>query len=134
MNALPMIGAASGTAVDTAADGVVWFRAARVDAFPSDGGACVLAGTLQIAVFNFARRGEWYASQNRCPHRHQMVLSRGLLGSVDGSPKVACPLHKTTFSLETGECLSADVEPLRLYPVRVTDGWVFVGLPADALV
>ena len=114
------------------ADDVVWFRAARVEEFPRDGGACVLVESVQIAVFNFARRDEWFACQNLCPHRQQMALSRGLLGSADGVPKVACPFHKTTFSLESGACLSADYESIRVYPVRVVDGWVHVGIPADA--
>lgn len=110
---------------------VTWFRAAPVEAFPADGGACVMAGGEQIAVFNFARRDEWYACQNLCPHKQQMALSRGLLGSAGGVAKVACPYHKTTFSLETGACLSADIEAIRTYPVRVEDGWVHIGLPTD---
>lgn len=138
MIALPTVATASASArsPDETADGVVWFRAARVDVFPRDGGACVLAGPLQIAVFNFARRGEWYACQNLCPHRMQMALSRGLLGSADGVAKIACPFHKTTFSLETGECLGsssgAHYAPIRVYPVLVEDGWVHIGLPAGA--
>lgn len=130
MIALPTIAPAARTGV-AAPPHVVWFRAAPVDAFPPDGGACVLAGSLQVAVFRFARRGEWYACQNVCPHRNQMALSRGLVGSADGVPKVACPFHKTTFSLESGVCLNADLPPIRVYPVRVEDGWVHVGLPAE---
>lgn len=107
-----------------------WFRAAPVEAFPADGGACVRTGDLQIAVFHFARRGEWFACQNLCPHRKQMGLSRGLLGSEAGAAKIACPYHKTTFSLETGECLSSDIEPIRTYPVRVEGGFVYIGLPS----
>ena len=110
----------------------MWLRAAREEAFPRDGGACVLAGSRQIAVFRFERRGEWYACQNLCPHRAQMALARGLLGSTGGVAKIACPFHKATFSLETGECLSGDYAPIRVYPVRVENGWVHVGLPADA--
>jgi len=107
----------------------VWVRAAPVDAFPENGGACVRLGARQIAVFNLSRRGEWYACQNLCPHRKQMVLSRGMVGSAGDVPKVACPLHKTTFSLTSGECLNSDVEPIRTYPVRVEDGHVLIGLP-----
>ena len=103
-----------------------WIRAASVDAFPADGGACVKAGDEQIAVFNFSRRGEWFACQNQCPHRREMALSRGILGSVGDVPKVACPFHKATFSLESGECLSADLEPIRTYRVRIEDGWVLI--------
>ena len=106
----------------------VWFRAAPVESFPLDGGACVKVGSGQIAVFRFARRDEWYACQNLCPHKKQMVLSRGMLGSAGDVPKVACPLHKNTFSLTTGECLSSDLEPIQTYPVKVEDGYVFVGL------
>src|SRR5690606_29561514 len=65
-----------------------WFKAARVSDFPANGGACVRYRNLQIAVFNFSRRNEWYACQNQCPHKMQMVLSRGLIGSQEGEPKV----------------------------------------------
>ncbi len=107
----------------------VWVRAAPVEAFPTDGGACVKVGCRQIAVFNFARRGEWYACQNLCPHKKQMVLSRGMVGSAGGVPKVACPLHKNTFSLVSGECLSSDIEPIQTYPVKIEDGYVLIGIP-----
>ncbi len=83
-------------------------------------------GSSQIAVFNFTRRGEWYACQNLCPHRKEMMLSRGMLGSAEGLPKVACPLHKAAFSLESGECLTSDLDSVRTYPVRIEHGWVFI--------
>ena len=38
----------------------------------------------------------------------EFVLSRGMLGDQNGTPKVACPLHKKTFSLESGACLSGE--------------------------
>jgi len=108
-----------------------WFRAARVTDFPADGGACVRYGNLQIAVFNFARRNEWYACQNQCPHKMQMVLSRGLIGSQDGEPKVACPFHKRAFSLKSGQCLNADEDCLTVFPVKVEDGFVYIGVPEE---
>ena len=110
-----------------------WFRAAPVSAFPEGGGACVRVGHLQIAVFNFRRRGEWYACQNMCPHRREMVLSRGMLGSSKGKPKIACPFHKATFSLEDGTCLNSDLHAISTYPVRIEDDHVFIRLSADDL-
>ena len=107
-----------------------WFRAARVTDFPENGGACVRYKDLQIAIFNFARRNEWYACQNLCPHKKQMILSRGMIGSTGEEPKVACPFHKRTFSLRNGECLNAAEENISVYPVKVEDGYVFIGLPA----
>ena len=108
-------------------DVTTWFKAAPVSSFPANGGACVLYQDRQIAVFNFTRRGEWYACQNLCPHKMQMILSRGMIGSEQGEPKVACPFHKRTFSLKSGECLNADECDIATYPVKVEAGFVYVG-------
>lgn len=105
----------------------IWFKAAPVSSFPANGGACVLYKEKQIAVFHFARRGEWYACQNLCPHKMQMILSRGMIGTDKAEPKVACPFHKKTFSLKTGECLNGDVCNIATYPVKIQDGFVYIG-------
>ena len=78
-----------------------WFEACEAADFPSDGGLNISYHGLQIAVFNFTRRNEWFATQNLCPHKKQMILSRGMIGSEGNEPKVACPYHKKTFSLKT---------------------------------
>jgi NAD(P)H-dependent nitrite reductase small subunit len=96
---------------------------------PPDGGIAVRHGAAQVAVFNFASRGEWYATQNQCPHRRQMVLARGIVGDQAGTPKVACPLHKKTFDLKSGACLSGDPLEIAIFPVRVEGGDVWVELP-----
>lgn len=109
------------------ADVKVWFKAAPVSAFPKDGGACVKYKDLQIAVFNFSRLDKWYACQNLSPEKQEMVLSRGMLGDHKGIPKVACPLHKKTFSLETGENLNADIAPIAVYPIKIEGENVYIG-------
>ena len=105
----------------------IWFEAASTNDFPKDGGACVKYKDKQIAVFNFARENKWYACQNVCPHKMEMVLSRGMIGDHKGIPKVACPLHKKTFSLEDGENLNGDIAPIAVYPVKVENDKVFIG-------
>ena len=85
-----------------------WVKVGAVSHFPRDGGAAIKYGKTQIAVFNFSSRGEWYATQNMCPHKQAFVLSRGIVGDAQGTPKVACPLHKKTFCLESGSCLSGE--------------------------
>jgi hypothetical protein len=63
-----------------------------------------------------------------------MVLARGILGDQDGAPKVACPLHKKTFDLSTGRCLSGDELEIETFPVRIEGDDVLVELPPlDAL-
>jgi nitrite reductase (NADH) small subunit len=110
--------------------GTRWQMACRAADIPADGGGCVSLGDEQIAIFNFSRRGEWFATQNECPHKHQMALSRGMTGSTGEhcEPKVACPFHKKTFSLLTGDCLSGDGYRIRTYPVRVKNGKVYIGI------
>ncbi|HKU37789.1 MAG TPA: nitrite reductase large subunit NirB [Polyangiales bacterium] len=111
-----------------------WVPLVDVNAVPADGGVAVKYGSVQLAVFNFASRGTWYATQNECPHMKDMVLARGIVGDQSGKPKVACPLHKKTFSLETGECLSGDNYQVATFPVQVNAGTVYVELPpADVL-
>lgn len=114
----------------TNSDIKVWFKAARVQDFPENGGACIKYKDQQIAVFNFTRRNEWYACQNLCPHKMQMILSRGMIGSHQGEPKIACPFHKRTFSLKTGECLNAEECSITVYPVRIENGYVHIGITA----
>lgn len=107
---------------------IKWFAACRVSDVPANGGVCVKHKNSQIALFHFTRRGEWYATQNECPHRSQMALSRGLIGAANGEPKVACPFHKKTFSLVTGECLNGDECSIKTYPVKVENELVYIGI------
>jgi nitrite reductase (NADH) large subunit len=107
-----------------------WVPVGKVWEFPRDGGAAVRYGKTQIAVFNFASRREWYATQNMCPHRREFVLSRGMVGDQGGKPKVACPVHKKTFALETGKCLGGEDYSLLTFPVKVEGDDVYLQLPA----
>ncbi len=120
----------SGNNFIEAMNALKWIPVCREEDVPRDGGACVNLEGEQIAVFNFARRSEWYATQNLCPHKQQMVLSRGMIGSVGDQcePKVACPFHKKTFSLLSGDCLSGEEYRIRTWPVRIKNGKVYIGI------
>ncbi|MFD2519864.1 nitrite reductase small subunit NirD [Emticicia soli] len=115
------------------ATAVQWKQACRVEDIPENGGACVLLDGEQIAIYNFARRNEWFATQNLCPHKQQMVLSRGMIGTQGGEPKVACPFHKKTFSLETGKCMGDEDYQIATYPVKVEGNLIFIGLSEKKL-
>ena len=109
-----------------------WVDVGAVDDFPIDGGAAIKYGQVQIAVFRFESRNEWYACQQMCPHKKAFVLSRGIVGDAGGVPKVACPLHKKNFSLESGECLTEEPYALEVFPVKVREGRVLLSLPPEA--
>jgi nitrite reductase (NADH) large subunit len=106
-----------------------WVRLGSVSDFPQNGGAAVKYGKVQLAVFNFTSRAEWYATQNMCPHRNAFVLSRGILGDARDIPKVACPLHKKTFSLVTGQSLQQEEYCIRTFAVRIDGDDVLAELP-----
>ena len=104
-----------------------WFKVSSTDEFPENGGLCVKYKDLQIALFNFSSRNKWYACQNLCPHKLEMVLSRGMLGDDKDVPKIACPMHKKTFSLESGENLNGDLDAIATYPVKIENNFVYIG-------
>ncbi|NND33422.1 MAG: nitrite reductase small subunit NirD [Saprospiraceae bacterium] len=108
-------------------DTLHWYKAASITDFPRDGGACIKYKEKQIAVFNFSMRNKWYACQNLCPHKMEMVLARGIIGDANNIPKVVCPLHKRNFSLDTGENLNGEEESITIYPVKIEDGFVYIG-------
>ncbi len=93
------------------------------------GGVCALVGGQQVAVFRVAERV--FALSNQDPYTRANVLSRGLTGSYTASGqeryKVASPLLKHTFDLETGVCLGDASVRVPTYPVRLEEGRVWIG-------
>jgi nitrite reductase (NADH) small subunit len=108
-----------------------WIPVCKTADVPENGGVCALVNGEQIAIYQFTRLNKWYATQNECPHKQQMALSRGMIGTQGNEPKVACPFHKKTFSLESGACLSGDDFTIKTYPIKAENGQVFIGLIMD---
>ncbi len=106
-----------------------WVKVGNVSDFPHNGGATIKYGKSQIAVFHFSTWDKWYACQQMCPHKKAFVLSRGMIGDVNGVPKVACPLHKKNFSLVSGECLTGGDYSVQTFPAKVEGEEVFLDLP-----
>jgi nitrite reductase (NADH) large subunit len=72
-----------------------WVHVGSTEDFLPNVGTPILYGDSQLAIFNNQMRGEWYCTQNMCPHKQAFVLSQGIIGATaDDVPKVACPLHK----------------------------------------
>ncbi len=78
-----------------------------------EGRAFVVAGE-QIAVFRL-RDGSLRALSAVCTHRGGPIAD----GQTD-QRVVMCPLHHTTFALDTG-CSTSGAEPLRSYRVGADD-------------
>lgn len=102
-----------------------WVKVAEISDVPSDGGTAVKFGGKQIALFHFSEKDEWFACQNLCPHKQQLVLARGIVGDKSGAPVVACPMHKRSFDLASGKCLDDDSR-VNIYTVKTESGAVWL--------
>lgn len=112
---------------------ITWHKIGTVNDFPPDMGSCVKLENQQIAIFRIpfeSTEDHWYAVQNLNPYNRRMVLSRGIVGSTEHGPKVACPLHKNPFLLKNGKHLGeGEVDNLKTYPVKINGNEVFLAVP-----
>jgi len=97
----------------------------------------VTAGGVEIGITRLVD-GQWRAVRNHCPHKGAPIC-KGLVGGTwppsapgeltydrDGEVLV-CPWHGFEYDLRTGEeMFQKSPTRLRLYPVTVRDGQVFV--------
>jgi nitrite reductase (NADH) small subunit len=100
------------------------------DVLPGTGAAALLDGQ-QIALIR-TRDGRLAALSNFDPFSNAFVIARGIVGDRAGVAKIASPIYKQSFSLETGECLDDASVRLAVYPVRVAAGRIQVSLRAKA--
>jgi len=107
-----------------------WVSVGKTSDFAPNVGSTILYGESQLAVFNNVLHGEWYVTQNMCPHKQAFVLSQGILGDADGVAKVACPLHKKQFGLADGQQLDGDLS-LITFQVKIEGDDVLVELPSE---
>jgi nitrite reductase (NADH) small subunit len=108
-------------------DGVTtWVDVCPLDKLIPGRGVCALVGSHQVAVFRVGPDADVYALSNYDPFSKANVLSRGLIGSKGDRLKVASPVYKQNFDLETGECLDDPSVRLPTFEVRVCDGVVQV--------
>lgn len=104
--------------------GTHWQEICEVADIVPDTGVCALLSGKQIAVFRVD--DVLYAIDNADPSSGANVLSRGIVGDVNGELVVASPIFKHHFSLLTGRCLEEPNYSVGTYPSRVSSGKVQV--------
>jgi nitrite reductase/ring-hydroxylating ferredoxin subunit len=105
---------------DTKTDLVV----GRIDDLPA--GACAsfeLPSGNELAVYNVD--GEYYATENSCPHRGARLTEGALCGHV-----IECWLHGWQFDVRSGECLTVP-DRIKTYSVRVEDNLIKIELTTN---
>ncbi len=106
-----------------------WEAICKTDDVAPNSGAAIYLDGIQLAVFNIESRGLWFATQNRCPHWNEMVLSRATVGEENGKVKIACPMHKKTFNLQSGCGLSDADMHIQTFAVKIEDDLVWIEYP-----
>ena len=80
---------------------------------------------LQLAVFHLDG-GEVCVTDNTCTHAFALLTDGWFENGM-----IECPLHAGQFDVRTGYGQGAPIEEdLRTYKTRVTDGEIFIELPA----
>ena len=95
--------------------------AGRVEDLPD--GSCKtieLPGGHELALYHV--NGEFYASENFCPHKGAPLAAGRLCNHV-----IECEWHGWQFDVRTGECLTVD-EKISTYEVVVEDGVVKISI------
>lgn len=88
----------------------------------------MLAGSM-ISVTALGKRlivyrttGGYFATERRCTHQ-----GADLMRGYFDQDIIECPVHQGRFNVCSGAALSAPAStPLKTYPVKITDGQVFV--------
>ena len=106
---------------------VRWRDVCAIDELVPGTGAAVLVAGEQVALVRTCE-GRIYAISNFDPFSRAFVLARGIVGDRDGRPKIASPIYKQTFDLETGACFDDPKVTLPVYPVRVVGARVHIGV------
>jgi len=87
-------------------------------------GQCALINGKQVAFFRVSDSDQVYAINNHDPFSDANVISRGVVGDLQGRLVVASPVYKQHFDLQNGECLEDESVVLETYSTRVVDGVV----------
>ena len=103
-----------------------WKSVCHIEEIVPASGVATLIKNEQVAIFRVNDGHEVYAISNYDPFSKANVLSRGLVGDRNGRVKVASPIYKQNFDLETGQCLDDDNITVPTYPTKVVDGIVYI--------
>ena len=98
-----------------------WIDVCGFDDLQPNSGVCALVEDKQVAIFYMPDQNEIFAINNYDPFGEAYVLSRGLIGDINGVAMVASPLYKQHFNLKTGDCLEDETVKVDTYEIRIND-------------
>ncbi|MFV5359620.1 nitrite reductase small subunit NirD [Acinetobacter oleivorans] len=103
-----------------------WIDVCALDDLTPNTGAGALVGDQAVAIFRVGHEKRVYVLSNKDPFSQANVMSRGIIGDLQGERVIASPIYKQHFSLATGRCLEDKDQKLAVYPSKIVDGRVWV--------
>jgi len=90
-------------------------------------GVCALVNGEQIAIFYLPKSEQQvFAISNWDPIGKANVLSRGIVGDIEGKFVVASPLYKQHFDLISGECLEDETASVKTFTISLEDNKIIL--------
>lgn len=108
-----------------------WVEICALEDITPNTGVGALIENQQIAIFRVGSEKRVYALSNQDPFSKAFVMSRGIVGDLQGERVVASPIYKQHFSLATGRCLEDKEQKLLVFPSKIEQGKVFVSPTAQ---
>lgn len=96
-----------------------WLTICDLDSIAPNTGVCAKLNNRQVAVFNLQPENTIKSISNYDPIADANILSRGIVGEVNGKRVVASPLYKQHFCLDTGKCLQDESIRVSTFEARV---------------
>ena len=103
-----------------------WVEVCALHDITPNTGVGALIENQQIALFRVGHEKRVYALSNQDPFSKAFVMSRGILGDLQGERVVASPIYKQHFSLATGRCLEDKDQKLLVFPSKIENGKVWI--------
>ncbi|WP_086933272.1 nitrite reductase small subunit NirD [Agarilytica rhodophyticola] len=97
-----------------------WQAICKAEDLSANLGVRAILNEEQVAIFKV--RDDLYAISAIDPFSNAAVLSRGIVGDLEGAVVLASPVYKQHFCLKTGSCLEDDTVKLKTYPIRDNNG------------
>ncbi|WP_422384122.1 thiamine pyrophosphate-dependent enzyme [Roseibium album] len=107
-----------------------WIKVGHIDELPEGRVRTVTARTTSICLSHFD--GQWAAMDNHCPHQRGPLGEGSIEKGSDGKCWIRCPWHGWDFDPLTGKPPGGHEDSGQdLYPLKIEDGEIFVGLEAE---
>ena len=79
------------------------FRRAQAETVPEEGGSWKRYGNTQLALSHFKSKNQWVRFAEHVPSQARDGAGAWIARRQQRHAQVACPFHKKTFNLETGD-------------------------------